>query len=373
MSFEDRYFNLKSRLAPFKLKTDFETVKTVSVIDALADRADVIYKGAVPFGGKGVREGYDEESFITKAYGYLEKLEQGEFPLKGMFTEPGIALIDHSFIQHDGKLHVFYIRGYIGYEWRERPCDTIGHAVTEDLVNWTIAPPAVASQYGTLSNFQTWAPGVVKRSDTFYMYYTGVNRNVAQSTFLATSKDLYNWEYYDKNPVYIPGDWCPWDENKWSNCRDHMVMEDDGIYYMYFCTSLKQEDSSVVNATGVAKSTDMYNWEDVNQFNIESNKHAQESPFCIKHNGKYYLFYTGCGRGTCYAVSDNPATDWGDMGLLLGDENHTGDPALVPSCSEVFEFKGQWYISYCTCQPGMEQYLEIKKFQWNDDGTVSVL
>ena len=69
MEFLDRYFNLKSRLARFKLKSDFETVKTVSVIDALADRADTIARGAVPFGA---RAGYDAESFITKAEGYLE-------------------------------------------------------------------------------------------------------------------------------------------------------------------------------------------------------------------------------------------------------------------------------------------------------------
>ena len=47
-------------------------------------------------------------------------------------------------------------------------------------------------------------------------------------------------------------------------------------------------------------------------------------------------------------------------------------PANVPSCAEVFCYKGQWYISCAQREPGCEQYLEIFKLTWNPDGTVTL-
>jgi hypothetical protein len=40
--------------------------------------------------------------------------------------------------------------------------------------------------------------------------------------------------------------------------------------------------------------------------------------------------------------------------------------------SEVFEFKGKWYISVAERLPGNEQYIEFMRFYWNEDGSVSV-
>ncbi|MBQ3895077.1 MAG: hypothetical protein II739_07100 [Clostridia bacterium] len=37
--FQKKYYELKARTAPFKLKTDFETVKTVAIIDIFLERA----------------------------------------------------------------------------------------------------------------------------------------------------------------------------------------------------------------------------------------------------------------------------------------------------------------------------------------------
>ncbi len=372
MDFFDKYIDLKARVAPFKTKEDFEYVKTTAAVDALADRADLIHRGAVPAGGVGYPEGLDEENLFNRALAYVEALERGELPLKGKFAEPGGAFVDHCFIEHAGRMHVFYNRSFIGYDWPERFGDTIGHAVSDDLLHWEIKRPAVTTQKGGIDSYQVWSPAVLAHNGEFWMFYTGVNKNVAQAVCLAKSKDLNSWQRYEENPIYIPGDWCPWDASHWSDCRDNMVFrDDDGTFYMYFCTSYKREDGTARGATGIIKSTDLYHWEDVDRFDFPSCRHVPESPFLIKHGGLYYFFYTNCGKGTAYAVSDNPVSGWQDMGLLIGDENHTGDTAHVPSCSEVFQFKGKWYISYATRIPGWEQYLQLKEFFWNSDGTVS--
>lgn len=371
--FYKKYCDIRIRIAPYRMKTDFETVKTVAVIDELINRADTLHAGADPSGRFGIVGGHTVENYMERAERYTKVLEQGGYPLKGMFTEPGMALVDHSFVEKDGKMHLFYNRGYIGFEWDTRFVDTFGHAVTDDLVHWTIEPPCFSAQKGGPDDYQVWSPGIVKRGDTYYMYYIGVNINVAQSICLAVSRDLYHWERYDQNPVVIPGEWGEWHEDRWSDCRDSMVfVDDDGTAYLYYCTSMRQQDGTMVPALGISSSRDMLNWTDKGAYRFDICDITLESPFVLKKDGKYYLFYTNCGYGTAYAVSDNPVTGWKSLGMLLEKQGKPLLPANVPSCAEVFSFRGNWYISCAERQPGCEQYLEIFELFWNEDGTVRI-
>ena len=371
--FFKKYCELKARLAPMKMKTDFETVKTVSVAEILLERAVNVDAGASTRGRFGFGPGHTVENYMKRAETYISALERGEYPLKGRFTEPGTALVDHSFIQKDGKLHIFYNRGYIGYEWDTMPVCTVGHAVTEDLINWKIEPQCLSVDFALFENYQVWSPGVTEKNGVYYMYYTGVNMNVAQAICLAVSDDLYTWRKYEKNPVVKPGDRCPWDVSHWSDCRDSMVFNDgDGTSYMYYCTSKYDGKGGAGPALGIARSTDMYNWQDLGAYTFDICDKALESPFVLKRGGKYYLFYTNCGYGTAYAVSDGPVTGWKSLGTLIPYTVPPLCPANVPSCAEVFSFKGKWYISSCLREPGCEQYLEIFELFWNEDGTARI-
>ncbi len=366
--FIKEYYSLKTRIAPFELKDDAETVKTVAAVNILLERAYNVNAGASTRGRYGFGSGHTAENYMSRARAYTEALEKGGFPLKGRFTEPGTALVDHSFIEADGKMHLYYNRGYIGYEWDTMPVYTVGHAVTDDLIHWKIEPPVISVDKDMHENYQVWSPGVAKKGDTYYMYYTGVNINVAQAICLATSKDLYKWEKYEKNPVVKPGKDCPWSADRWSDCRDAMVfVDDDGRAYMYYCTS-----TYTGPAVGVASSYDMINWSDGGAYAFDICDVALESPFVLKRGGKYYLFYTNCNHGTAYAVSDDPVRGWKSLGMLIPWTTPPLCPANVPSCAEVFEFRGEWYISSCLREPGCEQYLEIFHLTWNGDGTVTV-
>ena len=53
-AFIKEYYEYKSRVAPFMLKTDFETVKTVSIINVLLERAYNVYSGASTRGRFGI-------------------------------------------------------------------------------------------------------------------------------------------------------------------------------------------------------------------------------------------------------------------------------------------------------------------------------
>ena len=369
----EKVLRLRARLAPFMLLTDDETVKTVSIVEILLERAYNVDAGASTEGRFGFGPGHTVENYLGRAEAYIAALERGEYPLAGKITEPGIALVDHSFIKKDGRMHLFYNRGYVGYEWDTKQVNTVGHAVTDDLVHWTWEPPVLSVDPAQFEEYGVWSPGVAEKDGVYYMYYTGVNFNVAQAICLATSRDLYHWERYADNPVVKPGPWGPWSADRWSDCRDSMVFVDnDGTAYMYYCTSRYTENGGARPALGIASSADMLHWRDEGAYCFDICDHALESPFVLRRGDAYYLFYTNCGYGTAYAVSDNPISGWRSLGMLMSWTIPPLCPANVPSCAEVFEFRGQWYISSCLREPGCEQYLELFSLTWNADGTVKI-
>ena len=366
------YFDAKTRLSKFALKDDPETKKTVSIIEVLLDRALNVNAGASTDGRFGNAPGHTLENYFGRAKRYLESLERGEYPLKGKWTEPGMAVVDHCFVEKDGKIHLFYNRDRIGYEWDLMPANTIGHAVTEDLKNWIVESPVISADNEAFENYQVWSPGIAFRDGVYYMYYTGVNINACQAICLATSRDLCHWEKHSGGPVVKPGSWGSWSEERWSDCRDSMVfIDDDGTAYMYYCTAANI-GGKTVPAVGIASSEDMVNWQDRGAYRFDICGVAFESPFVMKKDGKYYLFYTNCGSGTAYAVSEDPVTGWKSLGMLMPWTVPPLCPANVPSCAEVFRFRGQWYISCCLREPGCEQYLEIFELEWVPDGKVVI-
>ncbi|MBR0158128.1 MAG: family 43 glycosylhydrolase [Clostridia bacterium] len=362
-----RYCKIMITLAPLRLRQEPEYLKTVSVIDALANRAYDIAMGAKP----GIRFGfafdhYTTESLFGRAEELLDALKNGEFPLQGKYTEPGaVAVVDHDFVEKDGVMHVFYNRAFVGHDWPERFVDTFGHAVSEDLIHWTPCPPVFSAQEGGFDDYQVWSPGFIQRGGKYYMFYTGVNYNIAQAICMAESEDLVHWTRCADNPVFIPGSWAPWSADKWSDCRDGMVFGDDGRYYLYYCTSRYMDDGSIHNAMGIATSDDLYHWKDEGAFTIPNCNHMPESPYVFKRRGTYYMIFTNCGKGIAYATSKYPDRGW----EVLPDDRNLLFPG---STAEVIEFKGKWYISNTLWHGTGEQYLELAEITWNDDGTFTV-
>ena len=106
-NFFNEYCRLRTCLAPFRLSPDPEIRKTVSIIDKLLDRADTINSGADPGGRFGITAGHTVENYLSRATRYTEALVRGEYPLADLLTEPGMAIVDHSFIERDGVMHLY--------------------------------------------------------------------------------------------------------------------------------------------------------------------------------------------------------------------------------------------------------------------------
>jgi len=345
-------------------------LKTAGIIEELLNRAEGKIFNILPAGRfEWSWTGFDPPAgMVDQASGLLKTLATGKDPFEGKFAEPGGYVVDHALIKKDGLHHLFYIRGIAATNWPEYPLFNFGHAVSRDLKSWEIRQPVLQCPQTGWDQYQVWAPHIIEHEGTYYMFYTGVNRNVSQAICLATSTDLNTWKRYDQNPVITSGPWGIWNTAKWSDCRDPMVFRDGKIFYCYYTAARKNpENGQPENCLGISSSTDLFHWKDEGYIRLEhSLATPPESPFVLKRNGTYYLFYTNYKYGTVYLTSKDPVKGWAELPadkmVLMGGI----------SASEIYEDNGKWYMSYISHQKNGLHFFEIKELLWGKDGSVSV-
>jgi len=215
-----------------------------------------------------------------------------------------------------GLWHIFSITGpfYAGHDWvpmgHER---AFSHGTSMDLRNWQYHRPVLSisdSKHpdgnGFFENHGIWAPHVIYHEGLYYMFYTSTNDKVSQSISLATSKDLFNWAKYDKNPVLTLENESPfyWVRDAWADCRDPMVLSDNGKFYLYATAHIAEgtERGAVV----VAESNDLHSWHNAKVAIRGSG--PMESPQVWKEKGSYFMTASSLGGGTF--ISDHPVTGW---------------------------------------------------------------
>jgi len=213
--------------------------------------------------------------------------------------------------------HLLYIRRSLYNIPGDENEKNIGHTWTTDFITWKDSPNnppdtvALTVRAGKFDELHVWAPTIVQRGPTFWMYYTGVRieenppgvfrRN--QRIGVATSTDLNTWTPVDA--VVLSAPQIPWASRNptaydGQQLRDPFVMEDPihpGQWLMYFVAvdSMRAPKMSV----GVARSTDLLNWT-ADQFPLRSTQKATfqgttnivESPHLFQRNGNWWLPYT---------------------------------------------------------------------------------
>ena len=206
---------------------------------------------------------------------------------------------DFSLVVAGGKYHLFYI---LQFSREDTSSTRFGHDVSTDLLHWTVLPPVLPIRPDSWDNKHVWAPHVVERDGTWYMFYTGVDATGKQSTGLAisTDPDLQEWQRLD-HPIFscdqVPWSWCDASDPYGIDFRDPFVMPDPdstGRWMMVYSTRLA--DSTAV--PGLALSAgDFTAWRDGGPLwrkntNWWDNSRVFESPHLIQHDGTWFLFYT---------------------------------------------------------------------------------
>lgn len=345
-------------------------MKTTGIVSELLDRAEQKILKQLPSGRYFWSwTGFDEpEGMIKMAEGFLEALAEGKDPLAGKFAEPGGYVVDHAIIKKDDLWHLIYIRGIAATNWPEFPLSNFGHAISSDLVNWQVEKPVLEVLKDGFDTYQVWAPHIISHQDKYWIFYTGVTDSATQAICLATSDDLFHWERHEKNPLFTSLPWGHWDESHWSDCRDPMILKEGDTFYCYYTAGRMVPDTEQFEyCLGISSSKDLIHWKDEGfRRLVHTLDTPPESPFVVKKNGEFYLFYTNYTHGIVYLKSSDPIGAWQED----PDDPHTIISGV--SATEIIEENGRWYITLISHMKNGLHFFEIRELIWNEDGSVTV-
>jgi beta-fructofuranosidase len=174
--------------------------------------------------------------------------------------------------QSGSSYHIFYLQAPKALRdpaLRHRNA-TIGHAVSSDLISWTVLADALGpGSLGSWDDLATWTGSIVEHDGSWFMLYTGVSSTddgVVQRIGLATSPDLVTWSKHAANPVLVADrrwyeelDPTTWHEQAW---RDPWVFRDpNGHGFNALITARAAEGpADGRGVVGYATSRDLVAW-----------------------------------------------------------------------------------------------------------------
>ena len=170
------------------------------------------------------------------------------------------------------KHHAFYLSASraLGDPNRRHRHPIVGHAISDDLTNWTVVTDAlIVSDSPAFDSWTTWTGSVVKGDDgRWWMYYTGTSREDGgdiQSVGAAVSDDLMTWEKISKEALvradatwYELLDKTIWHDQAW---RDPWVFKRGDTWHMLITARSNHGDPKTRGVVGHATSKNMVDWE----------------------------------------------------------------------------------------------------------------
>jgi predicted GH43/DUF377 family glycosyl hydrolase len=127
----------------------------------------------------------------------------------------------------------------------------LGYAESADGLHFTQRSQPVFSPTEAYEKDGVEDPRLVQFGDTYYMTYTGYNKQDAQLC-LATSKDLIHWQ---RKGVILPAYRGNWNV-RWTKSGAIVPEKIDGKYWMYFLGTTADNNDQ----TGLVYSTDLIHW-----------------------------------------------------------------------------------------------------------------
>lgn len=224
-----------------------------------------------------------------------------------MFFKPSHGWVGDPMPFYDnGTFHVFYLQD-------TRPAPETFHpwykATTTDFVNYSDAGEMIACGEDNSQEDALGTGSVFKDGDTYYAFYTAHNGNLDPKEFiyLATSKDLNNWE---KQPTVAFRAPDGYDRNEF---RDPFIFKDNGEFKMLISTRA-DVGGAWKGVIAQFKSNDLYNWEIDNTnpfFYVDDSEFMVECADVFTEGDFQYIVYSGIdSRLVHYKYREVGATEW---------------------------------------------------------------
>jgi len=181
-----------------------------------------------------------------------------------------------SWYAFDGKLyHAFYLHASraLGDPVRRHRHPIIGHAVSDDLTNWTVVRDAlIVSDSPAFDSWTTWTGSVIQDDDgLWWMFYTGTSREDGgdvQTVGAATSTDLMEWTKLSSEPMvsadarwYEKLDKTIWHDEAWRDPWVFRFDNDPSTWHMLVTARANHGDPATRGVLGHATSADLKHWD----------------------------------------------------------------------------------------------------------------
>ena len=217
-----------------------------------------------------------------------------------MLSIPGRYIGDSWYYVNDSVAHCYFLTSPESIHPDDRWFHwEIGHAVSDDLINWKYV--GLALEKGTNSDWdsQNLATGsVIKRAGLYWMAYTAQRIGEEPKIWrigMAVSDNLYDWTKLRENPVTEPDEmvyeWISSGTRKRGNWNDPFMYEFGGPVYQFFCARKKSDDPNARGTIGLAVSNDMITWDIKNPIEVDPVAEELEVPQIYEFNGLYYLVF----------------------------------------------------------------------------------
>lgn len=311
----------------------------------------------------------------------INRVIQKESRSRGFLKHPNGSIIDHTWIEHNGQWHVFYIHAERRSVKGSYHDVDVGHASTADFIHWAIHKPAPVEG----------APSIIRKDGLFYLFSNRrARRDESPGIILATSPDLESWTVHDKFPVYVPDSkYYGWPDFK--HCRDYHVMPFEDGYLLLFAETIRKTGHGCI---GAIRSENLVDWEDMGPLFVLDKTGwgfthwsvvgygVPESPCLFSHDGRWHLLFTDNLVHRTYRLwADKPFGDWswGRSAYFHGSpigwdmDTEPGEPALGICCPsgtaavELFQTKFGWMTSYYFHDlVEKARVLRVEPVKWHD-------
>jgi len=273
---------------------------------------------------------------------------------------PGVYIADPSaHVWANGKLYIYgsldeSTKYYCS--WRHDVLET------SDLQNWKITENVFSSKgendQVSYSDALLFAPDVMFKNGTYFMYYCMPDQNAAEG--VATSKSP-SGPFINGQKINVKGieqiDPC-------------VFMDDDGqAYYIWGQFQAKiaklKPNMTEIDTTTIVSGV-------VN----EKEHYFHEGGYMVKRKGIYYFIYADMSRAnrpTCigYATSKSPFGPFKYGGVIV--DNAHCDPSTWNNHGSIVEFIGKWYVFYhrSTHNSFMMRKACVEPITFNEDGSIN--
>lgn len=262
---------------------------------------------------------------------------------------------------------------------------------SKDLVNWESLGGALVAPSPNLK-MEYWAPEAAECNGKFYLYYAMGGVEPEKFALRVAISDRPEGPYTDTGTPLVD---C---ETNRFTIDPYPFRDDDGQWYFFYARNFPKAEPGVHPGTAIVvdKLVDMtrlagdchvvvrarYDWtlyeanRRMDVYNGTFNWHTIEGPCVVKHDGRYYCFYSGANYqttryGVDYVVADHP------LGPYTGQSDHARvlhnvpDHVRGPGHHSIVtgpDGKDQ-YIVYHAWNPGMKvRWMCVDKLVWTPEG-----